>query len=44
LKGIVKETFDARFKVIYRRIDKRDDQHFLVTSDPAFVDDLRRQR
>lgn len=44
LEGIVEEAFDARFEIIHRRVNERDDEHFLIVAERAAVNDLRRQR
>ena len=40
---IVKEAFDARFEIVHRRVDERDDEHFLIILQRAAVNDLRRE-
>ena len=44
LKRVIKEAFDARFEIIHRRVDERDDEHFLIVAERAALNDLRRQR
>src|SRR6266487_3304647 len=44
LEGILEKAFDTRLKVVHRRVDQRDDEDFLSATDPAFVNDLSRQR
>src|SRR6266508_2746766 len=43
LQRVIEKSLDACFEVIHRRIDERDDEHFLVVSERAICNDLRRE-
>ena len=43
LHGVVEKAFDAVLEIIHRRIDQRDDQHFLPILQLVLVNDLRRE-
>ena len=44
LEWVIKKAFDARFEVVHRRVDERDDEHFLIVAERTALNDLRRQR
>ena len=43
LERVIEEAFDARLEVVYRRVDKGHDQHFLIVGEGTAGNDLRRE-